>query len=110
MGTLIRLNAALDWIDCNDLLADVGCDHGYLAIEALKKGVLSNEEIYTSLLNTIQKRKIHLLPNNLKNILTSQYINISSDFTNLAGFISYYGSIYDKVKSTLESTGKNTKN
>jgi tRNA (adenine22-N1)-methyltransferase len=39
MGTLIRLNAALDWIDCNDLLADVGCDHGYLAIEALKKGV-----------------------------------------------------------------------
>ena len=39
MGTLIRLNAALDWIDCNDLLADIGCDHGYLAIEALKKGV-----------------------------------------------------------------------
>ena len=39
MGTLIRLNAALNWIDCNDLLADVGCDHGYLAIEALKKGV-----------------------------------------------------------------------
>ena len=39
MGTLIRLNAALNWIDCNDLLADVGCDHGYLAIEALQKGV-----------------------------------------------------------------------
>ena len=39
MGTLIRLNAALEWIDCNDLLADIGCDHGYLAIEALKKGV-----------------------------------------------------------------------
>lgn len=39
MGSLVRLHAALEWIDCNDLLADIGCDHGYLAIEALKKGV-----------------------------------------------------------------------
>lgn len=39
MGSLVRLNAALDWINNNDLLADIGCDHGYLAIEALKKGI-----------------------------------------------------------------------
>ena len=39
MGSLVRLNAALDWIDEFDLLADIGCDHGYLAIEALKKGI-----------------------------------------------------------------------
>ncbi len=39
MGSLVRLHAALDWIDQNDLLADIGCDHGYLAIEALKKGI-----------------------------------------------------------------------
>lgn len=39
MATLIRLNAALDWIDTSDKLADIGCDHGYLAIEALKKGI-----------------------------------------------------------------------
>ncbi|MBQ4571584.1 MAG: SAM-dependent methyltransferase [Bacilli bacterium] len=39
MGSLVRLNAALDWIDLNDRLADIGCDHGYLAIEALKKGI-----------------------------------------------------------------------
>lgn len=39
MGSLVRLHSALDWIECNDLLADIGCDHGYLAIEALKKGI-----------------------------------------------------------------------
>ena len=39
MGSLVRLNAALDWINIDDTLADVGCDHGYLAIEALNKGI-----------------------------------------------------------------------
>ena len=39
MGSLVRLNAALDWIEQNDLLADIGCDHGYLASLALDKGV-----------------------------------------------------------------------
>ena len=39
MATLVRLNAALDWIETSDKLADIGCDHGYLAIEALKKGI-----------------------------------------------------------------------
>lgn len=39
MGSLVRLNAALDWVDVNDRLADIGCDHGYLAIEALNKGL-----------------------------------------------------------------------
>ncbi len=39
MASSVRLLAALEWINKNDLLADIGCDHGYLAIEALKKGV-----------------------------------------------------------------------
>lgn len=35
----VRISKACEWIDMKDFLADVGCDHGYLAIEALKKGV-----------------------------------------------------------------------
>ena len=45
MGSLVRLNAALDWVDVNDRLADIGCDHGYLAIEALNqspRSIISN--------------------------------------------------------------------
>lgn len=34
-----RLNSALNWIENDDYVADIGCDHGYLAILALKKGV-----------------------------------------------------------------------
>lgn len=32
-----RLQAVLDWMEC-DLLADIGCDHGFLCIEALQQG------------------------------------------------------------------------
>ena len=39
MGSLVRLHAALDWINQDDLLADIGCDHGYLARLALEKGI-----------------------------------------------------------------------
>lgn len=39
MSSLVRLNSALDWIDIDDKLADIGCDHGYLADLAFKKGV-----------------------------------------------------------------------
>ena len=34
-----RLEKVLSFIEPNDSLADVGCDHGYLALEAIKKGV-----------------------------------------------------------------------
>ena len=39
MGSLVRLHAALDWVNQDDLLADIGCDHGYLASLALQKGI-----------------------------------------------------------------------
>lgn len=34
-----RLKKVLEFIEPSSHLADVGCDHGYLAIEAIKKGV-----------------------------------------------------------------------
>lgn len=39
MDNFIRLNSALSWINKDDIICDVGCDHGYLGIMALKKGV-----------------------------------------------------------------------
>ena len=36
MSLLVRLNSALDWIDVNDNLADIGCDHGLLDIYIFK--------------------------------------------------------------------------
>jgi tRNA A22 N-methylase len=51
MSSFVRLNAALTWITTSDYLADIGCDHGYLAIEALKnieepflKGLYTEDE------------------------------------------------------------------
>jgi tRNA (adenine22-N1)-methyltransferase len=35
----IRLKAILDYIEEHDHLADIGCDHGYLLIAALQKGL-----------------------------------------------------------------------
>lgn len=81
-----------------------------LNITAMQKGVLNNPEVYNSLLQTMEKRKLHLLPQELSNILGTQHINISPDLTNIAGFISYYGAIYDNVKSNLAATGKSSEN
>ena len=34
-----RLQRVLDYIQIDDKLADIGCDHGYLSLYAIKKGV-----------------------------------------------------------------------
>ena len=39
MNLSIRLQCALNWINEDDIVADIGCDHGYLAKAALLKGV-----------------------------------------------------------------------
>lgn len=90
-------------IDIYEILAS-------LQLDSLEKGVLNNEEVYNSLVNTLSKRKIHILPKSLKNILNSPGINISDDFTNISSFISYYGQIYEKEKSNLASNNKTTNN
>ena len=34
-----RMRAVVGLVEACDCIADIGCDHGYLAIEALKKGI-----------------------------------------------------------------------
>lgn len=81
-----------------------------LNVSILQKNVLKNSEVYESLLRTIQKRKIHLIPDNLTQLLGSEYINISTDLANIAGFISHYASIYNEAKENNEKNGKSTDN
>ena len=50
MGSLVRLHAALDWINQDDLLADIGCDHGLLSIYLANK--YSNINIIASDVNS----------------------------------------------------------
>ena len=40
-----RLEKLVSVIPCSDTLADVGCDHGYVGIEALKRG-LANRVVF----------------------------------------------------------------
>ena len=35
----IRLQQVLKYISSDDYVADIGCDHGYLTIAAIEKGV-----------------------------------------------------------------------
>lgn len=81
-----------------------------LKLDVLESCVIYNEEIYTSLKKLMDKRKLHILPVSLKNILNTPNINVSADFSNLAAFISYYAQIYEKEKSTLASNNKPTDN
>ena len=39
MKNKIRLNTVCDLLNSTDTLADIGCDHGYLGILALEKGI-----------------------------------------------------------------------
>lgn len=66
MSSMIRLSAALEWINNTDLLADIGCDHGYLAIDAIKKGVpfvqlIDNKQA------PLDRAKLNLIKNDLFN-------------------------------------------
>ena len=98
-----KYNTGPTGIDIYELLTS-------LRIDALQNCVLSNEEVYKSLKTILLKKKIHLLPEALKNMLGKEEINISDDLTNIAGFISYYGHIYAKEKSTLASNNRPTNN
>ncbi len=81
-----------------------------LNIKALTENVLANEEVYKVLKNMMQKRKLHAIPKCLMNLLSEKGINISDDMSNIASFISYFSSIYEKEISRLEAMNMSSEN
>lgn len=81
MSSMIRLFQALDWIDNNDSLADIGCDHGYLAIEAIKKGV-SFVQLIDNKQGPLDSAKKNLEKNDLLNS-QNVLLTLASGLTNL---------------------------
>lgn len=74
-------------------------------VSALKH-TLENPNAYQSLLQTMHKHKIHLIPKGFSELLESQYIEIDGNYSNLSSFISYYDKIYETEKARLDSQGK----
>lgn len=80
MSTKIRLSAALNWINVDDYLADIGCDHGYLAIDALKKGIRF-VQLVDNKKGPLDVARINLEKNNLLN--TNVKLTLASGLTEL---------------------------
>ena len=68
-----------------------------LRYDILVDKLLANEEVYTSLLTTMEKRKIHLMPNILIDYLDKSNIDLKYSDDYLETFISFYYLIYEKV-------------
>ena len=75
-------------IDIYDLL-------GTLNINIIKDTINNNEAVYRSLKNILKRHKLLYLPDELKNLLRKEYVQISDDYTNIIGFITYYKSILE---------------
>ena len=75
-----------------------------LKIDLLRNNLFNNEEMYNSLVNLMKKKKLHLLPANIKKLTERSYI--SSDYTDIASFINYYVPIVETERKRLLSIGK----
>lgn len=76
-----------------------------LNIELLENGLFKNEELYNTLVVLMSKRKLHLLPDNLKELFDE--CGISSDYSDIASFINFFGPILESERKKLEASGKN---
>lgn len=75
-----------------------------LNIGLLKEGLFKDEELYQKLVDFMNKKKLHLLPDNLKEMLDE--CGISSDYSDIASFINFFGPILDSERKKLEASGK----
>ena len=78
-----------------------------LRYDILVDKLLANEEVYTSLLTTMEKRKIHLMPNILIDYLDKSNIDLKYSDDYLETFISFYYLIYEKEKRLSSKDNKN---
>ena len=73
-----RLEEVLKYIDKEDIVADIGCDHGYLGIACLNKGVA-----FVQLIDN-KEGPLSQAKQNLKNYDTNKYLlTLSDGLTNL---------------------------
>lgn len=73
-----RLQKVLDYIDISDKLADIGCDHGYLALHAIRKGV-SYVQLVDNKIGPLNVAKTNLSKEKLEaNIIYSLSSGLSS--------------------------------
>ena len=68
-----RLEEVLKYIDKEDIVADIGCDHGYLGIACLNKGVA-----FVQLIDN-KEGPLSQAKQNLKNYDTNKYLLTLSD-------------------------------
>ncbi len=81
-----------------------------LNINALRNNVLNNDEIYKSLLQVMEKYKLHKMPLSFQSLLSSKSVNMGDVLPNLGEYISHYYLSYinHQNKLNLEGEKKNT--
>ncbi len=75
-----------------------------LDIDRLKQGLLNDEIIYNRLVDIMKKKKLHLLPENLKALLKE--CNISRDHSNIANLINFLATILEREEKRIEGANK----
>ncbi len=85
-------------IDLCDLLLN-------LDINIILNTILKDEELYNKLLDIMKKKKIHLLPKELRTLIVNA--GISGEYTNVASFITFFKSILDSERARLSASNKN---
>ena len=76
-----------------------------LNIDLIRENLFKNEKMHKQLVELMKKKKIHMLPDNIKALVKE--CNISDDFTNIACFISFFAPILEAEHKRLSSLGKN---
>lgn len=77
-----------------------------LRYDIVKDKLLPNEDVYTSLLTTMKKRKIHLMPDILIDYLEKSKTDLKYNDNYLEAFISFYYLIYEKENRLLAKDNK----
>ena len=75
-----------------------------LKIDLIRENLFNNEEMYNALINLMNKKKIHILPDNLSELLEA--CNIPFDYNSISGLINFFVPILESEQKRLAATGK----